>query len=1204
MNAKKITAETIKKVVSKKVTVLWIVALLLTLASFMEFYSAESLDREVSRLENLIHKRQEILESFAQKTLDAPNDQFISFPDFPEDMVIYRYFNDTVQSWINQLPLANDEIEFFPFGYRMNHLNSRVVTNTPLAYLRLTEQYVNLGSAWYVVNVYVKENQTVVAALLIQTDYPTENATLSNKINPNFSLARKLSIVPVTYDESYIVHGKDGGVLFSVLKMLPSKTEEAGVILRWIAILFVIFALFCALRQNRTIKNFFAIVVGLVVVRFVALYQAKELQGELEIFSPNLYADFGLFSSLGDLLINNFLIALLVVSLFMVRKSMVKILFNSKSKLKKVVLATLFLTIPLVLIPYIHYTFHSLILNSNIVLEPYRIDEITFYSILVYISFSALFTALLFSLHLLNLFVSRSKRVRLLGRKPILIYIVIISLYTLFTVTIFGSNKEFNRNRVLTTKMSVERDLNMELQLIGYEKFIEQDPMIAMLVTMSEDIDVINKNLSVVHNRLTEAYFWNILQRYDMRLIPCLDNTVLITDISVDAPPQHCNSYYETEIARYGMQLSENSRFFYMNNYNGRVSYLGVFSYYKLGREYRLYIELDSKFLRESIGYPDLLMDHKNIEGFNIPSGYSYGKYLNSRLVSYGGLYNYSIYSDKEFELGYQVDSREGYIHFINKISDENLIIMSRPERPIFPYLVSFSYLMLFYSLFILGFLQIRDLNFYYNVPSNSFRWKIMVLIIGSLVFALLALGAGSIWFSIRYFKQNTRVQMEEKMNSVQSTLSYRSKFAQRYNDPQFNNLELLEVMNRLSNTAQVDINVYRADGLLLRTTRTEIFDRFLLGSRMNANAFQEIVHNNRKQFIHKERLGELTYYSLYAPLFNVDGKLIAIVNIPYFSREHDFKKDASSIIAAIINVYILLLIGAIFIGITLSNSISRPLIEISRKMQLLDISEKPEYINYTNKDELGILVAAYNKMVDDVNESTMRLAQGEREQAWREMARQIAHEIKNPLTPMRLSIQHMVRLKDRGVADWPKRFDALANSLIEQIDILSDAASEFSSFSRFYSEDLSNFDINRLIREQIVLFNTRDNISISFVSNARDAFILARKTQLTRVFVNLFSNAVQAVENDDCGKIRVTLDKCEKFYCVKVEDSGAGVPSSLTHRLFKPNFTTKSGGTGLGLAICRSIMEQSQGEIHYEVSKDLGGASFIVNIPAKIHSA
>jgi two-component system, NtrC family, nitrogen regulation sensor histidine kinase NtrY len=404
--------------------------------------------------------------------------------------------------------------------------------------------------------------------------------------------------------------------------------------------------------------------------------------------------------------------------------------------------------------------------------------------------------------------------------------------------------------------------------------------------------------------------------------------------------------------------------------------------------------------------------------------------------------------------------------------------------------------------------------------------------------------------------------------------------------------------MNRLSNTAQVDINIYTSEGMLLRTTRSEIFDSYLLGTRIDPEAYKEIVYNNKKQFINRETLGNLSYFSLYAPLFNVDGKLIAIVNIPYFARESSFSSDASSIIAAIINIYLLLMIGAVFVGIALSNSIARPLIEISRKMQLLDISEQPEHINYNHRDELGILVAAYNKMVDDVDESTKRLAQSEREQAWREMARQIAHEIKNPLTPMRLSIQHMMRLKERNVPDWNKKFDTLAKSLIEQIDILSEAAGEFSSFSRFYYEKQASFDLVTLIREQIVLFNTRDNVAISLKTGLRNASVYSRKGQITRVLVNLLSNAVQALEKEKEGEIAVALRKDGAFWEISIDDSGAGVPKNLRYRLFKPNFTTKSGGTGLGLAICRSIMEQSGGTIHYEKSPILGGASFVVRMP------
>ena len=188
--------------------------------------------------------------------------------------------------------------------------------------------------------------------------------------------------------------------------------------------------------------------------------------------------------------------------------------------------------------------------------------------------------------------------------------------------------------------------------------------------------------------------------------------------------------------------------------------------------------------------------------------------------------------------------------------------------------------------------------------------------------------------------------------------------------------------------------------------------------------------------------------------------------------------------------------------------------------------------------------------------------------------------------------------MKRQGVPDWPDKFDALANTLIEQIDILSETAEEFSSYSRFYSEELSMVELNTLIREQMFLFNTRDDIQLKFNSEIAVAEINTRKTQLTRVLVNLLSNAVQAIPNQESGKIYVSLTREENYYQINVEDSGAGVPENLTNRLFKPNFTTKTGGTGLGLAICRSIIEQSNGKISYMRSQLLGGAKFSVKLP------
>jgi len=1176
-------------IIRKRPATLWMLALLLMIVSFLEFSSSDSMDREVSRLESRIHIRQQLLEDFVLKTAETPDSLFIDFKDFPEDMVIYRYYSDTLQSWINQLPIANDDIANFDFGYRINQLNSKGVTNTPLAYTGKLEQYMSLGSAWYVVKKYTKGNMKLVAALLIQTDYPTENNVLKSEINPHFSLRRQLSIVPVTYDESYVVHGKDGGVLFSVLKNLPNDSGQSGAILRWFAMLLAIIALFSNLQINRGVKEFFFVFGGLVVIRFLAIYQSSQSQSEFELFSPNLYADFGIFNSLADLLITNILIFLLILALFMVRKSLALIFLRSQIK-KRRLLTAVFLMIPILLIPYIQISLKSVIINSNIVLELYKIDEISIYSILVYVSYGLLFLALLFSFQLIRPIQIKRRKYSFLKTKSLYIYIAAISLYTLVTVSINGYKKELDRNKVWTTKMSIERDLNLELQLKDMESSIAKDPILNLLVN-------IEGGEGYVSDRLNEAYFGSISQRYDIRRTKCTKGQLL--DREDDSPLVDCELFFDNERINYGIPLVDGSRFFFLNNYNGRVSYLGIFTYPGFGNgDIRLYIELDSKFMKETIGYPAALLNHVQIDNFYIPSSYSYGKYLNNRLVTYSGGYNYPIVAQSDTLIGYYVTRKDGYIHFTNKVSPENMMVISRPERNVFPYFVTFSYIYLFFSLLFFGILRFRNGRLFYQLPKKSFRWKITTLIVASLVVALVSMGAGSIWFSVNYFNENNRSQMESKMNSVESALSFYVKNIQRYNDTRFNKTDLLNAMNRLSNNTQIDINVYGSDGLLIRTTQQEVYDRFLIGKRMNPEAYKQIVHNNKKQFVNKENIARLSYNSLYAPLYNQDGVLIAIANIPFFSKQSGMKSDASSIIAAIINIYLLLLLAAIFGGLALSNSLSKPLAEISKKMELLDISRKPEHINYTNKDELGILVAAYNKMVDDLEESTRILAQGEREQAWREMARQIAHEIKNPLTPMRLSIQHLMRLKSQGIEDWPNRFDALAGTLIEQIDILSEAAGEFSSFSRFYSEDLAKVEINNLIREQIVLFNTRDNITISYESDSREAYTMARKTQLSRVFVNLLSNAVQAVENQSKGRICVSLKVVGNYYEVSFEDDGPGVADNLTHKLFKPNFTTKTGGTGLGLAICRSIMEQSQGEINYYISEKLGGACFSLKLP------
>ena len=277
--------------------------------------------------------------------------------------------------------------------------------------------------------------------------------------------------------------------------------------------------------------------------------------------------------------------------------------------------------------------------------------------------------------------------------------------------------------------------------------------------------------------------------------------------------------------------------------------------------------------------------------------------------------------------------------------------------------------------------------------------------------------------------------------------------------------------------------------------------------------------------------------------------------------------------------------------------------------MNVADIHDL-QYIIYKRDDEISSLVDAYNRMVKDLSESTRQLALAERDKAWSQMARQVAHEIKNPLTPIKLQIQRLIRLKENNNPAWEQRFDEVSAVVLEHIDILTETANEFSTFAKLYSEDPVLIDLDKTLKDQLLFFDNKENIRIQYIGQ-ENAFVMAPKPQLIRVFVNLITNAVQAVEihqkeqiekgeDPGIGRVLICLRNSTKngYYDIVFDDNGPGVSDDNLDRLFTPNFTTKSSGTGLGLAICRNIIEKCEGEIRYQKSFALGGASFIVSLP------
>ena len=1181
-----------KAVMENSTAVACFVTLLFFSISFLITPSRDTVERDAGKLERKIQQRQHLLEEYVQMAFDNPVDQWLQIDDFPQDMIIYKYNADTLQTWVNQFPIHNDDVDVLPLWYRLHYLNTRSLYNTPLAYLAEREQYVNLGSAWYIVNVYKQGRVKIIAGLLVKSEYLSDNAVLVSKLNPEFNIDRKLTLTQFNIDDGWIVRGKDGHVLFSVVDEVSSVISGNNTVLKWLSFLFAFLALYSYFHNRRNFSSLFVYLLGITVLRCITFIYGELLRMEVPLFSPNLYADTGLFSSLGNLLLNNLYVALFIGSIYVIRRRLVR--YFGQTSLRRGIIILLLALLACIIVVYIHSTLLSLINNSNIVLELYHVERLDKYSVLCYFSYGFLFMDLLLLLQLITMFISVRGINSLLKPKSMLCYIFAVASYMLFVISNQGYKKEVERCKMWTNKLSVERDLGLELQLKDIENKLMSDPIVrTILLAHMQGADT----RSMLKNRLNEQYLQNISQKYEIQLTICRPNETLMHNDGkrlVD-----CNAYYKNEVINTGSPISDKYNFFFINNFNGRVTYLGVFTYYSQMGTVMLYLELNSRFMKDVIGYPALLFDYKQADNINMPSFYSYAKYIDNELIMYRGNYNYPISINPDnIPDGFSTSQTGDFSLFTNKFSPDSVIIISRPKRNLFVYFISFSYMMLFFgALFFLS-VRMRSISkrsMRVKLPRHSFRRKITYLVAMALAISLLLMGLGSVWFGVSYYNQTNRTQMEEKLQTVQSTLSDLCKYMGQYNE--LNTADLFQTIDRMANNTQVDINIYDPLGRLVRSTQPELFERYLMSSRMNHEAYRQIVIESKRQVVNKEQIAELSYYSLYAPIVNIDGKLIAIVNIPYFVRMTDFSGDISSIVAAIINVYILLLIGAILCGIWVSNSLSRPLAEISRKMHTVDVAKHAEHINYSHNDELGTLVKAYNKMVDDLEESTKRLTQSEREQAWSEMARQIAHEIKNPLTPMRLSIQHLVRLKQRNMPGWEDKFEDVANSILEQIDILSETASEFSSFAKFYYEENSEINLYNIITEQKNLFDTRENIKILFNSAEEEALVFARKGQIIRVLVNLISNAIQAVESVGRGYVRISLIREGINYIVSIEDNGPGVKPEDEHRLFTPNFTTKSSGTGLGLAICRNIIEQSGGTIGYTRS-DLGGANFHFKLP------
>ena len=660
-------------------------------------------------------------------------------------------------------------------------------------------------------------------------------------------------------------------------------------------------------------------------------------------------------------------------------------------------------------------------------------------------------------------------------------------------------------------------------------------------------------------------------------------------------------------LVRGGQPVADNSRFLYVRRDNGRSYYVGMFLYLlDDGSISRVMLRLESREMGSNRGYADIF-GVAPPGRVALPDGFSYARYEAYDLKENRGGYAYPTMLDEdEYESVYVSGAEHllenDYAHFVTRVGENEAIILSRTKISAVTYLEAGVFLSLVVFLLLTLFGRMTGRQRHNLFEESYFRSRITGVLLVSQFSTLLVVSAVSVLFIYSRNESNMHTAMSDKIGAVTAMVEAESRDVDS-----FVNMErgrLLGMIRKVSDDTDSDISIWAPSGTVLASTTPFVFERMLLSSRISSEAYGNIIYGHQRYCILQEKMGRSDFYSMYAPVIGDDGRIIAIVSSPYSGDSFDFGNDAITHLVTIISFFFLLLLVSMFTVTAVVDRMFRPLSEMSRKMDNGGL-DSMEPIEYDRKDEVYSIVQAYNSMVAKLSESSRRLASAERDKAWSEMARQVAHEIKNPLTPMKLQLQRVMRLKAKGDPRWQELFDEAGSVLLDHIDILAKTAEDFSTFAKLYSEEPVEVDLDRMLQDEVSMFDNRSNIRFDYLG-LEGARALAPKPQLTRVFVNLLNNAVQAIGDSPDGHIAVSLrlsSSREGYYDIVFEDNGPGVKEENVSRLFTPNFTTKDGGSGLGLAMSRNILERSGATIGYSRSFALGGACFTICYPMKSDS-
>jgi signal transduction histidine kinase len=746
---------------------------------------------------------------------------------------------------------------------------------------------------------------------------------------------------------------------------------------------------------------------------------------------------------------------------------------------------------------------------------------------------------------------------------------------------------------------------------LNRERFVEQlmqenDPMTEFfLQEASEQIqnDVFIKERlfspfgtkEIIEEKIRRVHLNNYLDKFEI-------NILLFNSRGDPISPGGANSYFQIKnrLAVDQNQTEYENIYFYNYETPVRKIYLNFIPIYRYNTTIGyIILELRLKSIIPYRVYPRLLLDDRLSLNY-FEDQYDYASFRGNILLNTSGNFNYegafnkrNLNQERLYTSGI---TQATYRHYGYKDDKSKTYVISSPIYPWSYFFANFSFLFIILSfLFLVGLIVYV---IYFNIKGRALNYITRIQLFLNLAFfiPLFVISLTTLTRSTADYKTETD---REYLNIVESTGNNLTAYLQNFTENRANIEELTSSINELSDFSDLDMDIFsvqQRQGRLLVYTQPLIYDKGILAKVIHPVALAEINELGVKSLVLNESFGKLDYKIAYAGIKSYEGgRLIGILSIPFFGSQEIISRNLTGLIVNILGIFTIIFIGFIILSFIVSNYLTFPLRFVTDRLRRTSLTGINEPLQYNSSDEIGKLVSEYNKMLLNLEESKKALAQTEKEAAWREMAKQVAHEIKNPLTPMKLTLQHLNKRLSELEESERAKFEKSINSLLHNIDTLSDIATSFSDYAHMPVPEEEQFDIVILLKESINIYINNKEIEFHTDLPDEEILVVGDPNWIGRSVSNLIINGIQAVEEGVKPIIRLSLRQTSlKRVLIAVEDNGKGIPEDIREKVFMPNFSTKYSGSGIGLAIAKRAVEHAGGKLWFETKIGFGTSFYI----------